>query len=115
MIPCSETPRFRTEPITPVRISLQYRRRPSSVGAVCAGAGASDGDLVPQWLLLANPFFEAGPATVAFFFCSMAACAVVRTLVFVAASVVALAGTGQRAKRALTLAQLVAWRRSRPK
>jgi hypothetical protein len=65
---------------------------------------------VSQWLLFATSLFQAAPATVPFVLWTIAVCAGVRTLVFAAASVVALAASGERAKRALALARLVAWR-----
>lgn len=66
------------------------------------------------WLSFVTSLLHAAPATTPVLW-TFAIFAGVRPLVFAAASVVALAAKGDRAKRALDLAQLAAWRRHRPK
>lgn len=57
------------------------------------------------WLLFVTSLLQAAPASVSVLFWTIAACAGARTLVFIAASIVALTSRGERAKRALALAR----------
>jgi len=105
---CSETPLFRAEKITPVRVLLN-QHWPYLLSVPCGRElGASNGDMVPHWVLIATAFFDAAPSTVLVLL--MALRLSVRPALLAAAGVVALVSRGPRGDRARDIVTALARR-----
>ena len=109
---CSETPLFRAEKITPVRVSLN-QHWPCLLLVPCGRElGASNGDLVPQWVLIATGLIDV-PATVMVVL--MVLRLSVRPALLAAAGVVALVSQGPRGDHARDMVTTLARREPRQK